>query len=886
MRNQVCFESGLSGSDSPTTTGTFVVENEFGGRRRTPLAEQACQMCRKKKIKCELDRYTKTCVQCHHRRTRCIFAPRRLKRESLKRYYLQFTEYQFFSFVAHRAQHIRFLEKRLKLVESLLRRAGYGDYIGLEASLDELASIDNDSSDGDNDDEGEDEEGNDDDGDGEDDNDGDNEQDEPNTRNMGSWTQFGVEGDEPRYFGQSSGLSILSQRGIQWVRDKTGDSTFPPAIFLKPWDGKLQSEWRPDIFHDLFSCRVFKALPPRAEVFELLRAYFRGINRLFPIYHEKSFMTLIEWQYTQQTCNDTATWASINILIAMAYRDRIGNSQRPEKDNEKAWLYFKNAASVLTDLILRRSDLLSIQALLGMGIFLRGNCFLHLSFPLVAVAIRACHHIGLHQRASRLDLSPAEREQRRRVFWTAFILDQSTSVRGGLPPAQDIEDFDVELPATGLDNERGSQSNNEDQCLVYFQLLCRLIVIKGRVYHQLYSSKKWESPLSDLLDRVKALDAELDEWRKSNPFSNESPQTIEVGDSLRRLWYIRIQLSYYHTVTMINRMPPVLYDLILVRSQKQSGPPPDPNLLPPPSYKTDNKCLKACRNSLKLLSLFPKGDIVWIWSLLYYIFYAATSMFGGVLRNPNHPDTTEDLQSLNMSAAFFATLLPADGGSKSVKFMATMCATFERIAKKAVEKEKAGKEQKARDGSRNTSKKSIFTKTIPKPDGTSASTHFPRASDFVHLGQPSDLTGGMKAPNTEFLLNANPFYYSFMGTTFNSDPSAGQAMPGVNMIPESGYDLQDAGALNSSFGFPPYFYGMHPHFTGPSVPPNPTPISPSPTPSQFDQMSAYFYPRGYFGDCESAASTTSSGAVLETSTFSNSNQDISMENFMQPRSWI
>jgi hypothetical protein len=186
----------------------------------------------------------------------------------------------------------------------------------------------------------------------------------------------------------------------------------------------------------------------------------------------------------------------------------------------------------------------------------------------------------------------------------------STSVRGGLPPAQDIEDFDVELPATGLDNERGSQSNNEDQCLVYFQLLCRLVVIKSRVYHQLYSSQQ---SLGDLLGRIEALDAELDEWRKSNPFSNESPQTIEVGDSLRRLWYIRIQLSYYHTVTMIHRMPPVLQHLVSFRHKNESGPAPDPNLLPPPSYKIDNKCLKVCRDSLKLLSLFPRGDIVWIW---------------------------------------------------------------------------------------------------------------------------------------------------------------------------------------------------------------------------------------------------------------------------------
>jgi hypothetical protein len=87
-------------------------------------------------------------------------------------------------------------------------------------------------------------------------------------------------------------------------------------------------------------------------------------------------MRMVEWQYTQQTCTDVARWASINILLALSYRYRPSHGPRPEKDNERAWLYFKNAASVFTELSLRRSDLLSIQTLLAMVcvyVFIQGK---------------------------------------------------------------------------------------------------------------------------------------------------------------------------------------------------------------------------------------------------------------------------------------------------------------------------------------------------------------------------------------------------------------------------------------------------------------------------------------------------------------------------------
>lgn len=87
-------------------------------------------------------------------------------------------------------------------------------------------------------------------------------------------------------------MSILSREGIEWIKHKTGEVDFLRLLVSdtkhdSPWD-----YWRPDVFHDVFASKVFKPLPPRAEVFSLLGDYFRTINRLFPLYHEASFM---EW---------------------------------------------------------------------------------------------------------------------------------------------------------------------------------------------------------------------------------------------------------------------------------------------------------------------------------------------------------------------------------------------------------------------------------------------------------------------------------------------------------------------------------------------------------------------------------------------------------------
>lgn len=61
---------------------------DTNGKSCVLYMKQACDMCRRKKIKCELNGRSKVCVQCMQRKTRCVFSSRKSRRESLKRYRL------------------------------------------------------------------------------------------------------------------------------------------------------------------------------------------------------------------------------------------------------------------------------------------------------------------------------------------------------------------------------------------------------------------------------------------------------------------------------------------------------------------------------------------------------------------------------------------------------------------------------------------------------------------------------------------------------------------------------------------------------------------------------------------------------------------------------
>ena len=166
--------------------------------------------------------------------------------------------------------------------------------------------------------------------------------------------------------GSSSGFSIFSPKGIQWVNEKTGDNSFQDMIASADVNEIKWNFWKPEVFNDLFEKRAFVPLPPEHEALSLLKDFFANFNCMFPLFHEPTFMHLVKRHYSRNPYEGSGWWASLNVALAIAHRLRIMTNLVPQEDDLKAWGYLKNAMGVLTEITMRNTDLLSVQALLGM----------------------------------------------------------------------------------------------------------------------------------------------------------------------------------------------------------------------------------------------------------------------------------------------------------------------------------------------------------------------------------------------------------------------------------------------------------------------------------------------------------------------------------------
>lgn len=125
-------------------------------------------------------------------------------------------------------------------------------------------------------------------------------------------------------------------------------------------------QWKPEVFGDIFARRTFKPLPPRHEALALLRDFFENFNCMFPLFHEPTFMHLVNKQYSMDPYEGSGWWASLNVALAIAHRLRVMSNVVSQEEDLHAWGYLKNALAVVTELTIRNNDLLSVQALVGM----------------------------------------------------------------------------------------------------------------------------------------------------------------------------------------------------------------------------------------------------------------------------------------------------------------------------------------------------------------------------------------------------------------------------------------------------------------------------------------------------------------------------------------
>ncbi|KAI4177077.1 MAG: hypothetical protein LQ343_000559 [Gyalolechia ehrenbergii] len=520
---------------------------------------------------------------------------------------------------------------------------------------------------------------------------------------------------ETRYIGSSSGFSIFSPKGIQWINEKTGDNSFQEMISKAVADDTKWVYWRPEIFSDMFARRTFMPLPPKHEALSLCKDFFDNFNLMFPLFHEPTFMHLVHRQYSRQPYEGSGWWASFNVTLAIAHRIRVmSNLVSPEEDN-KAWMYLKNSMGVLTELTMRNLDLLSVQALLGMAMFLLGTPNPQPSFFLVAAAIRLSSSIGLHKRGSGFKLNPVEIEQRKRVFWIGYLLDKDICLRSGRPPAQDDDDMNVDLPSEDpMDNIGNIPLAEGNGKTNLFRLMCTFAVIESKVYKQLYSTRASKQSDGALLNTIGELDKELEEWKDAIPIDIRPEHEIKCAHAPLMLHIVVLHFAYYNVVTTIHRMS-IHHGYWTSRLSNYAIQGLNARPLNPRVFSSAALCVQAARASIHLIRYIPQGDYSCVWLILYFPVSSLVTLFANILQNPQDPRARSDLRLMNQVVNFLS-LLAVTEEQGGIKRMLGVCVEFERIAKVVLGKaEKESHSRRKRKSTRETEEMGLnFKETTPK----------------------------------------------------------------------------------------------------------------------------------------------------------------------------
>ncbi|KAF2728004.1 hypothetical protein EJ04DRAFT_120312 [Polyplosphaeria fusca] len=490
---------------------------------------------------------------------------------------------------------------------------------------------------------------------------------------------------ETRYIGSSSGFSIFSPKGIQWVNEKTGDSSFQSMISTAAIDDNKWIQWKPDVFQDVFKRRVYRQLPPKHEALSLLKDFFENFNCIFPLFHEPTFMHLVEKHYSDDPYEGSGWWASLNVTLAIAHRLRVMSKLVQQEEDEKAWQYLKNAMAVQVELTMRNTDLLSVQALLGIALFLLGTPNPQPTYFFVAAAIRLSHSIGLHKKGSGFKLNASEAEQRKRVFWIAYMLDRDICLRSGRPPVQDDDDMNVELPSEDPPDNIGNIPLADGKGkLNLFRLMCTFAIIEGKVYKQLYSVKATKQSDGELLNTIGELDKELETWKDGIPLDFRPEHEIKASHTPLMLQVVVLHFGYYNCLTTIHRMS-VHHGYWTNRLSNFAIQGLNARPLNPRVFMSAQLCVQAARASIHLLKYIPKGDSQCVWLVIYFPVTALVTLFANILQNPQDTRSRSDMRLMNLVVNFLS-MLNSDDENSSVKRMLSVCAEFERIAKIVLDK--------------------------------------------------------------------------------------------------------------------------------------------------------------------------------------------------------
>ncbi|KAG7038536.1 fungal specific transcription factor domain-containing protein [Colletotrichum scovillei] len=493
-----------------------------------------------------------------------------------------------------------------------------------------------------------------------------------------------TDGDE--YTGPSSGISTVSDLGLNWIRDKVPDSNLLCETIQDIRNAILVHIRQPKcITQDLplalsTSHRILDI--PRPQLLEYIDAYFTEVQVVFPILDRDTFDSQLTEMGDGSDVVQKPSWlALLNVVVASGLRASLSDetSEAFRTSVSEAWGYFRSALSYESQIVHGATDLLAVQAVALMAVFAQGlSSPQRLEYTLSSVALRLAQSIGLNCASPpEWSLSDVEKKERNRVFWAVYCLDKSIALRCGRPAVICDEEISCPFPR-GIDLAHPGSATNvteigeEELDVDFFRYFTKLARIGGDISRSLYSASALFMPISRLVPALNRLLQELERWLKSIPIKVRPGRPL--GKILGRQGVSRVQIivlhsSYYYALCSIFRRGSPMFN---------QGKTDVEHLIDGKSHISH---IEAARSIVLLTKHLDIESFTPAWLVFYYPFTALTTIFVHVVSNPHDSRNQSDIALMETVVGFFGRLEYVTSGEAAF----TKTTEFVRQARRVVD---------------------------------------------------------------------------------------------------------------------------------------------------------------------------------------------------------
>ncbi|KAE9404478.1 hypothetical protein BT96DRAFT_813532, partial [Gymnopus androsaceus JB14] len=267
--------------------------------------------------------------------------------------------------------------------------------------------------------------------------------------------------------------------------------------------------------------------PPSELADELVATYFSRIHYTFPILHQQGFVeryiqVMEQKAKGKQPSKDHGFLSALFAVFAcgacLIEKGRPKSGGQGEANDFRGFEFYEKA-QLFFWMGIGTSQIEHVQCLSIMAICNATWNTLAQSWINVGAAVRRGQDLGLHLSGRRLPLTPFEREYRKRIWWCVYGLDRVLSIALGRPNGTHEDDFDIEMRTLADDAQLTALRDGIPQpiqsgksYMTGFVALLSIYGIAGKIMRFTQSAHVEEARNEKTNKTIADLDSQLANW--------------------------------------------------------------------------------------------------------------------------------------------------------------------------------------------------------------------------------------------------------------------------------------------------------------------------------------------------------------------------------------